>query len=1161
MNLTLSGLEEGEKAEITARESVQNLAVGLATKVALWSATNQGRGGHRSVLISAVVLFKYLSSMLESVSDSPGSGYARRSLLHKERISLRLWAFRFINCEHAESFGVTVEGYRANDPTETVLRNWHSTAIEERISSSLLRSRTGSIYELRGSIDKDLAYLYGYPTDLVSAFTDGFPENWKHLLKKFFDTVRTTVPLSTSLNFSTFDRRQSQDAPRGRIQANRVSVKSALGTSATLPDVIAEEMEDEERKSDSSEAVLTPPVMECPDSNIAVHNTDTVNSAEKYTIKSNEATFCERQDTLRQSISDGSVASVTEPLQHTVGSARSSPISIRHSPIPVVHSPISVSSQSVNQDLSAGPRYQEPSSSVDLDKCADVGRESVAAPHNALVVRSPNVVDIPASQHSRGNDNAVVELSEWSIRFAPIECGDLGLGFPAFVVLGNKEGHLTQWQTSIVTRVVSAETFYTKFTKYRLVGDINYIDSARAGFPKRFVAKFSRGFPPDWRTTITQLYDGFISHLERTASLGNVPEGDGYADSFHNADFGKKTQLQRYECDRYSQRGSGSSKQSRVSDITHSFPKQVETDVHRTRSGRCVRPPLAEWAGQRVRYDGRGNVIGIQDVANTTEGVMNISDLCSYYGVSSSYKNTRTPAESVMEVARFSGDRYPAKPPRKQPLRALNVSTDDAENRQRRKATSSARDRRGMLARDHDVDYAEESDDSSYERELRMERQLIREKARKLLDLERRIAMEEEICRRKRTTGKFSGAQVRNGWSNHSEEVTGRWNKPKGRHDQRKHGKDLTYDMDSLGEEYKEDWGEHRRHLEEMWARDNEELRSDSDYDNEEWGKPARKKKKVPAKKVRTRIPSSDGSSNERCVEDEENYPVDAERGSCSKIPVRKERGWNRAELQRLKLALAAVHVRNEEDWEKVSRSLGGERDPESCKEAAIKRLKWKPSNVSNDPEPKNTSESVTARAGTIAHHHQTSEYTRKFMMGGGVQGEDFFHHNATIMSNSIPDVTNFGAEDSLLEVIHTPENAVNNNKKGKSRRQFFAEPVDDETPPRRRSSNIHVDTPTDSAQRERRARYCHYILNKGGRGRGKPRMDFSRVGDSTYLEGTRDEEFSRNAQSFGDLHENLEKVAQITQRGVVQRTDMDDSIFHSGMDDNDLDDLTEDCF
>ncbi|VDM72213.1 unnamed protein product [Strongylus vulgaris] len=101
---------------------------------------------------------------------------------------------QFVDVEDIESFGVCVEGYRPNDETETVLRNWHSTTIEKRITSTLLHSHSGSVYELRGSIDRDLAFQLGYPAELIAMFANGFPENWKSTLKEFFYVVLVSLP-------------------------------------------------------------------------------------------------------------------------------------------------------------------------------------------------------------------------------------------------------------------------------------------------------------------------------------------------------------------------------------------------------------------------------------------------------------------------------------------------------------------------------------------------------------------------------------------------------------------------------------------------------------------------------------------------------------------------------------------------------------------------------------------------------------------------------------------------------------------------------------------------------------------------------------------------------------------------------------------------------
>ncbi|KAK6059573.1 SANTA protein [Cooperia oncophora] len=170
------------------------------------------------------------------------------SCSQNQRISLRLWVFKFIDVEETETFEVCIEGYRPSDDTATVLRNWHSTAIEKRLSSTLLASRSGTIYELRGSIDRELAYQYGYPVDLVTAFANGFPENWKSILEEYFHVVKTANPLNAAHYYSMLARRRSHNTVRGKnvVQSDRRGERlSSIAPSVTACDAIIEESEHE----------------------------------------------------------------------------------------------------------------------------------------------------------------------------------------------------------------------------------------------------------------------------------------------------------------------------------------------------------------------------------------------------------------------------------------------------------------------------------------------------------------------------------------------------------------------------------------------------------------------------------------------------------------------------------------------------------------------------------------------------------------------------------------------------------------------------------------------------------------------------------------------------------------------------------------------------
>ncbi|KHJ80139.1 hypothetical protein OESDEN_20192, partial [Oesophagostomum dentatum] len=126
--------------------------------------------------------------------------------------------------------------------------------------------------------------------------------------------------------------------------------------------------------------------------------------------------------------------------------------------------------------------------------------------------------------------------------------------------------------------------------------------------------------------------------------------------------------------------------------------------------------------------------------------------------------------------------------------------------------------------------------------------------------------------------------------------------------------------------------------------------------------------------------------------------------------------------------------------------------------------------------------------------------------MLGGVTNEykhlRYFFFFQSMSMAMLPDLTEFGADDSLLEALRTPTAAVA-ERKVSNRRQFLAEAIeDDDSPVRRRSSAVLMGTPRDSAQRERQDRYFHHLISKGGC-RDVSKMNFSRAGNSTRMETT----------------------------------------------------------
>ncbi|KAK5981818.1 hypothetical protein GCK32_000343 [Trichostrongylus colubriformis] len=1046
----------------------------------------------------------------------------------EQRISLRLWVFKFIDVEDIESFGVCVEGYRPSDDTATILRNWHSTAIERRISSSLLASRSGTLYELRGSIDKELAHQYGYPIGLVATFANGFPENWKSVLKEYFDVVKTTNLLNASHYFSMLARRRSLSTVRGhdQLQSDHLEERSSFTAPAIPFNTIIEESVQEKTLN----------------SNIAyedVHKEDTTgmsDSSIKFLARSPKK--------LPEAISELSSS----------GSSRSP------------------------QDLSVEPVSAEPASiqgpSI-VELVSGTETRSDEPDRSALaLVQVPPGVGRPFPL--REDDDNAVELRYWSIRFAPFNQKGSDLGFPNFVILGTREGHPTQWQSSIVVRVESARILYTNSTKYRLVGEIDFIDCASAGFPKDFVATFLLGFPPDWRTQITRLYNSVFGHLVASQSMNEIKrnrDAETKHQLFEDGEEMENLQLPPSMSDLNVRRAKihtqnpplkdynsyGRSKVHKKEAIVPVSEQPSSSVVRQSQSGRCIRTPLAEWAGQRVRYDGDGNVIGVEDVKTSTvhsKGVSSTLALSRHYGVLPSTMPRQF--ENYAKVSELEISRRP----KRDRLEASATYRDNLEyenaDRSRRHALPSSYDNEVPMLKHGSRSRKSQWEEDQIGRQLEEERLLLVEGARDLRKMQEKLRLLEQRIEEREAawlrSKKKNLVDKRIPSRGQKEYCTVREREEKKRREKFEKEYMTCYGRtacqhDEDGKRYLEKRELERKRLEEEWARENEEISSESDeIDDYSWCEPVTKKKKPrPPRRFRKQSSPSEVSSSdndeEKCAESRENHK------RSSKSVAQKQKSWNKAELHRLKLALAAIRVVTDDDWEKVARSLGNIRTPESCKQAAMKRLKWEPPVDSSDL-PLITSETVTARAGTIAYQHQTNEFTRKFMMGGGEQGDDFFKQYNVSLSESIADVADFGVDDSLLEVLRTPTDIVA-QRKGPNRRQFFPEPVDDDdTPVRRRSSGVLMTTPTNSAQRERHDRYLHHIMNRGGQRNETSRLNYTR--NTTRLDAFRNNLSTKKMNSFAGLHEDLENVAKMTSRASrIRDEELDNSDMELELDGN----------
>ncbi|XP_069591083.1 mis18-binding protein 1 isoform X2 [Ranitomeya imitator] len=96
----------------------------------------------------------------------------------EKKISLSDWVVKAV-----ETNGICVEGKRP----DLDFQLWHSNIIVQQIQSNILKTITGSVYQLIGEANTVCMSDFGYPTWLITKFKNGFPEDWKSCVRYFCD--------------------------------------------------------------------------------------------------------------------------------------------------------------------------------------------------------------------------------------------------------------------------------------------------------------------------------------------------------------------------------------------------------------------------------------------------------------------------------------------------------------------------------------------------------------------------------------------------------------------------------------------------------------------------------------------------------------------------------------------------------------------------------------------------------------------------------------------------------------------------------------------------------------------------------------------------------------------------------------------------------------
>ncbi|XP_072490796.1 mis18-binding protein 1 [Notamacropus eugenii] len=101
----------------------------------------------------------------------------------KKEICLQKWMIRNMNNNTA----VCVEGKLIDTPD----LYWHSNAIVERLDYNRLRTISGNIYVLKGTIDTISMKEAGFPASFTRKFIFGFPKKWNQYVDDLLQELRT----------------------------------------------------------------------------------------------------------------------------------------------------------------------------------------------------------------------------------------------------------------------------------------------------------------------------------------------------------------------------------------------------------------------------------------------------------------------------------------------------------------------------------------------------------------------------------------------------------------------------------------------------------------------------------------------------------------------------------------------------------------------------------------------------------------------------------------------------------------------------------------------------------------------------------------------------------------------------------------------------------
>ncbi|RUS71407.1 hypothetical protein EGW08_020828 [Elysia chlorotica] len=135
---------------------------------------------------------------------------------------------------------------------------WHSTTIAEALEPKLVVTSTGSLYKLKGRINKLVAYEYGISKDVAKAFTNGFPSTWKDLIEDYYQIMESSITVTQEC--MSPEKFQSLKTKKRVVQDKTILEPVDIHTILTPTGLLKKEMNRSELTTTRSGRISLPPL-------------------------------------------------------------------------------------------------------------------------------------------------------------------------------------------------------------------------------------------------------------------------------------------------------------------------------------------------------------------------------------------------------------------------------------------------------------------------------------------------------------------------------------------------------------------------------------------------------------------------------------------------------------------------------------------------------------------------------------------------------------------------------------------------------------------------------------------------------------------------------------------------------------------------------------